>query len=156
LQLTAAIVEHRAGGDLEEDLLRHGQPVDGPHPGPGVDAEMVLQPRAQRPDDDVVPDGDGVPSVSRRPAVERLRESGLDARHDAGHVDLIDEHVQARAPTVVGRAAGVEAEHVGTGPQEGGAVDGTGQRRPDDFDVERLGEDCARYEVRHGPRSNRS
>jgi len=69
-EVAEPVLKDGSSGDLEEDLLRHSQPVPRHDARSRVEAESRLQPVARCRHDDVVRDGHVIPAEPRRPSVE--------------------------------------------------------------------------------------
>ena len=161
-QLTQAVMEHRAAGQLGQPLGRRGQPVQRGDPGPRVEAELAAQPRVQRGDPDVVPGRGRRLAAEReadRVAAEAGRQLAVQCRRDqvrfgAGRARGQQE-LQPRAPVVVGGPFAVEAEHLGARAEQRGRVAQPGvelvQQRPDHVRVELPGQLQAGQERRPHP-----
>ena len=78
---------------------------------------------------------DVVPAEAHRPATELVGHPGLDRFEHPSHLLVLDEELQARPPAVVGRALGIEPEHVGTVPESCSCVLRVTQQRRDRFVV---------------------
>ena len=144
LQLAETVVEDRSARDLEQELLRRRQPVAGLDPMARVEAEALLEPRAERRYVHPMPYLVVVPAVANRPAAEGLRKARLQVEVRVG------EDLQPRAPAVVGRALGVVAEDVRAVPEKTCGVPYVAQEPDDDLLVERARELAAGQELRHG------
>ncbi len=146
-------MEDGSRGDLEEGLLRRREPVERGDPAERIEAEVPPQPRFERVDVDVMRDGRVVPAEPSRPAAKARWESGLDRRAQPLDFARGDEHLELRSPGVVGRALGVEADHLRapTDPRRG--VRCLADDLRDDLLVVRTGELEPGDEGRHGEQS---
>ena len=121
---------------MQELLLRHEQPVSVRQPAAWIDRELVEEPATERLRLHVVLDGHVVPTEPDRPAEELLRKRGLDPVSNGIDVPLLDEHVTARSPAVVGRPRRVQAEDIRPGAHPSSRVTGRFDRGTENLLVE--------------------
>ena len=137
----AGVGVHGSRDDAEQPLLRRQQPVERRHPGGRVDAEVLHQPAPERGDGDVVGGLEVIPAEPHGPATELAGQARRDRPlHRVERCLVLEEHQQARPPSVVGRALGVVAEDVGAPAQQRGAMGSIAQQRPHDVVVKRTRE----------------
>ena len=152
------VVEHRALSDLGQPLGGRGQPVEQRHAAARVEAEGPGQPRSQPGHLDPV--AHTVPPrgvVERdRPAPERLRQPLAEQFGDLASQPVPgQEHLETRAPVVIGGPGRVEAEDLGPGPDQRGRVPepraGGIKHRPHNPGVQQTGQLQPRNELTHHP-----
>ena len=142
------VVEDGARRHLEQPLLRRAEPVPRGDASARIEADPLREPRAELGDLDVVRDGTASqPKRVGQPRNSSGRPASIASRTGVD-VAGVDEHLQPRPPAVVGRALGVEAEHLGAGADQRRGMSPAFEQRRDDLFVVRPRELEARDEAR--------
>jgi hypothetical protein len=96
-------------------------------------------------------DPPGLPSVEvHRPARVTLGKVLIKFLSNATDELALPEQMEARPPTVVGRAGRIESEDLGSFADERGGMGHPSDNRCHDISVKALGQLQTRQEVRHG------
>src|SRR5215217_4509023 len=168
-QRPESVIEHGAGRDLEERLLRKGEPVQDvelvgrsdaqsllEEPGEGRHLDLMLDgstlDRLENADPDLMR-GAEVRWVSPNLGRQRVTQRFDDRRSMSRQIRLGKQEQETGAPLVVGRTDGVEPEHIRTRPDPCRGVDETGKLARHDWRdrlmVERLAQLEPGDEVSH-------